>query len=154
MNLLEKDYFGLVYEDKDDSRNWLDLDKRIVKFVKSEQYVIKKKKISKYNELWWHILIDIFIFSSYLSQTNRGNSVSRWSSILRIQLSYKKILHDINYVYKLETILSKNVYRALSWPMLFWDLIWFSQKLEIMIRKNMEERIWRTSNLLPIKRQN
>lgn len=51
MNLLEKDYFGLVYEDKDDSRNWLDLDKRIVKFVKSEQYVIKKKKISKYNEL-------------------------------------------------------------------------------------------------------
>nr|XP_050852848.1 protein 4.1 homolog isoform X15 [Vespula vulgaris] len=38
MNLLEKDYFGLVYEDKDDSRNWLDLDKRIVKFVKNEPW--------------------------------------------------------------------------------------------------------------------
>ncbi|KAK0073778.1 hypothetical protein PV326_013080, partial [Microctonus aethiopoides] len=34
MNLLEKDYFGLIYEDKHDLRNWLDLDRRIGKFVK------------------------------------------------------------------------------------------------------------------------
>jgi len=35
MNLLEKDYFGLIYEDRHDPRNWLDLHKRITKFVKS-----------------------------------------------------------------------------------------------------------------------
>lgn len=35
MNLLEKDYFGLIYEDRYDSRNWLDLYKRIIKFIKS-----------------------------------------------------------------------------------------------------------------------
>lgn len=35
MNLMEKDYFGLIYEDRHDSRNWLDLDKRIAKFIKS-----------------------------------------------------------------------------------------------------------------------
>lgn len=35
MNLLEKDYFGLIYEDRYDARNWLDLDKRIAKFIKS-----------------------------------------------------------------------------------------------------------------------
>lgn len=35
MNLMEKDYFGLIYEDRHDLRNWLDLDKRIAKFVKS-----------------------------------------------------------------------------------------------------------------------
>ncbi|CAL7934229.1 unnamed protein product [Xylocopa violacea] len=38
MNLLEKDYFGLIYEDRHDSRNWLDLDKRIAKFVKNEPW--------------------------------------------------------------------------------------------------------------------
>ncbi|KAK0170633.1 hypothetical protein PV328_008460 [Microctonus aethiopoides] len=38
MNLLEKDYFGLIYEDKHDLRNWLDLDRRIGKFVKSEPW--------------------------------------------------------------------------------------------------------------------
>lgn len=37
MNLLEKDYFGLLYEDRHDPRNWLDLDKRIAKFVKSRE---------------------------------------------------------------------------------------------------------------------
>lgn len=36
MNLLEKDYFGLIYEDKHDPRNWLDLDRRINKFMKSK----------------------------------------------------------------------------------------------------------------------
>lgn len=35
MNLLEKDYFGLIYADRHDPRNWLDLDKRIGKFIKS-----------------------------------------------------------------------------------------------------------------------
>lgn len=35
MNLLEKDYFGLVYENKYDTRNWLDKEKRIIKFLKS-----------------------------------------------------------------------------------------------------------------------
>ncbi|XP_066593827.1 protein 4.1 homolog isoform X2 [Prorops nasuta] len=38
MNLLEKDYFGLIYEDRHDPRNWLDLDKRITKFVKTEPW--------------------------------------------------------------------------------------------------------------------
>ncbi|OAD62743.1 Protein 4.1 like protein [Eufriesea mexicana] len=38
MNLMEKDYFGLIYEDRHDSRNWLDLDKRIAKFVKNEPW--------------------------------------------------------------------------------------------------------------------
>uniref|UniRef100_A0A0C9RCK9 Moesin/ezrin/radixin homolog 1 n=1 Tax=Fopius arisanus TaxID=64838 RepID=A0A0C9RCK9_9HYME len=38
MNLLEKDYFGLVYEDKHDPRNWLDLDRRIGKFIKNEPW--------------------------------------------------------------------------------------------------------------------
>ncbi|XP_020294036.1 mesocentin isoform X4 [Pseudomyrmex gracilis] len=38
MNLLEKDYFGLIYEDRHDPRNWLDLNKRVTKFVKSEPW--------------------------------------------------------------------------------------------------------------------
>ncbi|XP_011498610.1 PREDICTED: uncharacterized protein LOC105362813 isoform X3 [Ceratosolen solmsi marchali] len=38
MNLLEKDYFGLIYEDKYDPRNWLDLQRRISKFLKSEPW--------------------------------------------------------------------------------------------------------------------
>ncbi|XP_043519487.1 protein 4.1 homolog isoform X2 [Frieseomelitta varia] len=38
MNLMEKDYFGLIYEDRHDTRNWLDLDKRIAKFVKNEPW--------------------------------------------------------------------------------------------------------------------
>lgn len=42
MNLLEKDYFGLIYEDRYDSRNWLDLYKRITKFIKSMKTQTKK----------------------------------------------------------------------------------------------------------------
>lgn len=43
MNLLEKDYFGLIYEDKTDPRNWLDLDRRIGKLIKSQfQYEMYK----------------------------------------------------------------------------------------------------------------
>lgn len=34
INLIEKDYFGLVYSDRHDPRNWLDLEKRISKFMK------------------------------------------------------------------------------------------------------------------------
>lgn len=40
MNLLEKDYFGLIYEDKYDSRSWLDLERRISKFLKSQFFMI------------------------------------------------------------------------------------------------------------------
>lgn len=36
LNLLEKDYFGLTYEDRHDPHNWLEMDKRIAKFVKSK----------------------------------------------------------------------------------------------------------------------
>ncbi|KAJ8926029.1 hypothetical protein NQ315_009884, partial [Exocentrus adspersus] len=38
INLIEKDYFGLVYADRHDPRNWLDLDKRISKFMKVEPW--------------------------------------------------------------------------------------------------------------------
>ncbi|KAG8224615.1 hypothetical protein J437_LFUL005783 [Ladona fulva] len=38
MNLLEKDYFGLTYEDHPNSRTWLDLEKRVTKFVKNEPW--------------------------------------------------------------------------------------------------------------------
>ncbi|XP_058792389.1 uncharacterized protein LOC131664926 isoform X2 [Phymastichus coffea] len=38
LNLVEKDYFGLIYEDKYDSRNWLDLQRRISKFLKNEPW--------------------------------------------------------------------------------------------------------------------
>jgi erythrocyte membrane protein band 4.1 len=36
LNLLEKDYFGLTYEDRHDPHIWLEMDKRIAKFVKSK----------------------------------------------------------------------------------------------------------------------
>ncbi|XP_030765242.1 protein 4.1 homolog isoform X2 [Sitophilus oryzae] len=38
INLIEKDYFGLVYADRHDPRNWLELDKRIAKFLKNEPW--------------------------------------------------------------------------------------------------------------------
>ncbi|XP_063918799.1 protein 4.1 homolog isoform X3 [Zophobas morio] len=38
INLIEKDYFGLIYADRHDPRNWLDLDKRISKFLKTEPW--------------------------------------------------------------------------------------------------------------------
>lgn len=38
INLVEKDYFGLTYSDRHDPRNWLDLNKRIGKFMKSEPW--------------------------------------------------------------------------------------------------------------------
>lgn len=36
INLLEKDYFGLTYEDRYDKRNWLELDKNVNKFIKGD----------------------------------------------------------------------------------------------------------------------
>lgn len=38
INLIEKDYFGLIYTDRHDPRNWLDLEKRISKFMKGITY--------------------------------------------------------------------------------------------------------------------
>lgn len=38
INLIEKDYFGLVYADRHDPHNWLDLEKRISKFMKVEPW--------------------------------------------------------------------------------------------------------------------
>ncbi|XP_025830146.1 protein 4.1 homolog isoform X3 [Agrilus planipennis] len=38
VNLVEKDYFGLTFADRQDPRCWLDLDKRIVKFIKAEPW--------------------------------------------------------------------------------------------------------------------
>ncbi|XP_063226421.1 protein 4.1 homolog isoform X2 [Bacillus rossius redtenbacheri] len=37
LNLLEKDYFALTYEDRHDPQNWLELDKRIGKFIKTDE---------------------------------------------------------------------------------------------------------------------
>lgn len=52
MNLLEKDYFGLIYEDRHDPRNWLDLYKRITKFIKSMGTVTKLLLYNnKYNSI-------------------------------------------------------------------------------------------------------
>ncbi|CAB0010359.1 unnamed protein product [Nesidiocoris tenuis] len=38
LNLVERDYFGLIYEEKGDPRNWLELDKRVSKFFKAEPW--------------------------------------------------------------------------------------------------------------------
>ncbi|KAF6197633.1 hypothetical protein GE061_008599 [Apolygus lucorum] len=38
LNLVERDYFGLIYEEKGDPRNWLELDKRLSKFFKAEPW--------------------------------------------------------------------------------------------------------------------
>lgn len=39
LNLLERDYFGLSYEDRRDPHNWLEMDKRIGKFLKNEPWL-------------------------------------------------------------------------------------------------------------------
>uniref|UniRef100_A0A8D8T5A6 Moesin/ezrin/radixin homolog 1 n=1 Tax=Cacopsylla melanoneura TaxID=428564 RepID=A0A8D8T5A6_9HEMI len=38
LNLLERDYFGLTYDDKIDPRCWLEMDKRISKYLKNEPW--------------------------------------------------------------------------------------------------------------------
>ncbi|XP_050541075.1 protein 4.1 homolog isoform X2 [Daktulosphaira vitifoliae] len=40
LNLLEKDYFGLSYENRRDPHNWLEMDKRVGKFLKSEPWLL------------------------------------------------------------------------------------------------------------------
>ncbi|XP_014219243.1 mesocentin isoform X2 [Copidosoma floridanum] len=41
INLAEKDYFGLIYENKHYARNWLDLEKKISKFLRNEPWNFK-----------------------------------------------------------------------------------------------------------------
>lgn len=48
INLIEKDYFGLTYADRHDPRNWLDLDKRISKFMKSKFFCLYSKLVQLY----------------------------------------------------------------------------------------------------------
>ncbi|KAK6633178.1 hypothetical protein RUM43_012922 [Polyplax serrata] len=38
LNLAEQDYFGLLYEDRYERKNWLELDKRISKFLKNDPW--------------------------------------------------------------------------------------------------------------------
>lgn len=40
LNILEKDYFGLLYNTAADPRVWLDLDKPVAKFFKSDPWVL------------------------------------------------------------------------------------------------------------------
>ncbi|CAF4860189.1 unnamed protein product [Pieris macdunnoughi] len=41
LNLVEKDYFGLLYEDRGDTRTWVDLDKRVSKLFKHEPWYVR-----------------------------------------------------------------------------------------------------------------
>ncbi|CAH2261152.1 jg17187 [Pararge aegeria aegeria] len=41
LNLLEKDYFGLLYEDRGDPRVWIDLEKRVSKLIKHEPWELR-----------------------------------------------------------------------------------------------------------------
>lgn len=41
LNILEKDYFGLLYSTVVDPRVWLDLDKPVTKFFKSDPWVLQ-----------------------------------------------------------------------------------------------------------------
>ncbi|CAH0717567.1 unnamed protein product, partial [Brenthis ino] len=41
LNLVEKDYFGLLYEDRGDPRVWIDLDKRVSKMLKHEPWEVR-----------------------------------------------------------------------------------------------------------------
>ncbi|KAI5635293.1 FERM central domain-containing protein [Phthorimaea operculella] len=41
LNLVEKDYFGLLYEDRGDPRCWIDLEKRVSKMMKHEPWELK-----------------------------------------------------------------------------------------------------------------
>ncbi|XP_052744570.1 protein 4.1 homolog isoform X2 [Bicyclus anynana] len=41
LNLVEKDYFGLLYEDRGDPRVWLDLEKRVSKLLKHEPWSLR-----------------------------------------------------------------------------------------------------------------
>lgn len=39
LNLVEKDYFGLLYEDRGDPRCWIDLEKRVSKMLKRKYHL-------------------------------------------------------------------------------------------------------------------
>lgn len=41
LNILEKDYFGLIYQIRTDDRVWLDLDKPVAKFFRSDPWVLQ-----------------------------------------------------------------------------------------------------------------
>ncbi|XP_037873990.1 protein 4.1 homolog isoform X1 [Bombyx mori] len=41
LNLVEKDYFGLLYADRGDPRVWIDLDKRVSKMLKHEPWFLR-----------------------------------------------------------------------------------------------------------------
>nr|XP_026485248.1 protein 4.1 homolog isoform X3 [Vanessa tameamea] len=41
LNLVEKDYFGLLYEDRGDPRVWIDLEKRVSKMLKHEPWAVR-----------------------------------------------------------------------------------------------------------------
>ncbi|XP_037296963.1 uncharacterized protein LOC115453675 isoform X3 [Manduca sexta] len=41
LNLVEKDYFGLLYNDRGDPRVWIDLEKRVSKMVKQEPWSVR-----------------------------------------------------------------------------------------------------------------
>ncbi|RVE53469.1 hypothetical protein evm_001839 [Chilo suppressalis] len=41
LNLVEKDYFGLLYEDRGDKRAWIDLEKRVSKLLKHEPWELR-----------------------------------------------------------------------------------------------------------------
>ncbi|XP_048000948.1 protein 4.1 homolog isoform X3 [Leguminivora glycinivorella] len=41
LNLVEKDYFGLLYSDRGDNRVWIDLDKRVSKMLKHEPWQVR-----------------------------------------------------------------------------------------------------------------
>ncbi|XP_028167660.1 protein 4.1 homolog isoform X3 [Ostrinia furnacalis] len=41
LNLVEKDYFGLLYEDRGDPRVWIDLEKRVSKLIKHEPWEMR-----------------------------------------------------------------------------------------------------------------
>ncbi|CAG5013420.1 unnamed protein product [Parnassius apollo] len=41
LNLVEKDYFGLLYEDRGDPRVWIDLEKRVSKLIKREPWEVR-----------------------------------------------------------------------------------------------------------------
>lgn len=51
INLLEKDYFGLTYEDRYDKRNWLELDKNVNKFIKGN-FICLLTRFQEFRRLW------------------------------------------------------------------------------------------------------
>lgn len=67
LNLLEKDYFGLTYEDRNDPRNWLEMDKRIAKFVKNEP---------------WKFNFEVKFYPPDPAQLQED--ITRWASFLKL----------------------------------------------------------------------